>query len=161
MPNNNSPVEVNDNRLNRGITRVRSDFTNVFIRSLPGQMVEAFQLSAPAAAISTLTNTLAQRRGTVQAVRIVAAHATVADLDEDTFTMDANGVDIFTNAPLIYYSAAFDSYLDKREYVNIPQNSTFNLRVDRTNGVTNIFVYVMFYYSPVPIFLPANPIQER
>ncbi len=152
---------VNADRQNMGVPWLMPDFQNVFMRSRPGQMIEAFNQSFAAAAIGTLNGTLAQRRGTVQAVRIVAMSSTIGDIDQDTFTLIGNGVEIITDAPLAYYSPLFDSYNNKREYVAIPQNSTFSLRIDRTNGVNPVFVYAMFYYAATMVLPPVKPMDPR
>jgi len=154
-------VKVNRDRQNLGAPWLLPEFKNVFMRSLPGTMIETFNRDFPAGGINNLNGTIAQRRGTVQAIRIVAMSNTLADIDQDTFTMEANGAQIFVNTPIAYFTPLFDSYLDKREYVTIPQNSTFNLRVDRTNGVNALFVYIMFYYAPSEVLPPASVSDPR
>lgn len=154
-------AEINRERQNAGLSLLTPQFLNVFMRSLPGQMIECFNLVFNAGVTTALEDTLAQRRGTVQAVKIVVMDDTLTNLDQDTFTLNANGVDIITDGPLAYYSPAFEDYNDKREYVTIPQNSSFTLTIDRTNGVGNVFVFIMFYYSPTNILPPASTIAER
>lgn len=158
----NDIVYKNRDRQNLGKPYLMPEFKNVFMRSLPGQMVEAFRMTALTLVTTTLDDIrVAQRRGDVQAIRIVVLNNTIADIEQDLVTVSANGVDIISAAPLAYYSPLFDSYLDKREYVTIPENSTINFSVNRAAGLGTVFCYLILYYSALNVLPPASDTIDR
>lgn len=160
MPNDVNLEQINQERSTIGIRSI-SDWNNVFMRSLPGQMILTFALRIAAPGIGNLDETIPQRRGNAQAIRPVFVNATLADIEQDTFTLSANGVEIFTNDSVAYYSTLFDSYLDKRQYVTIPENSRITMVVDHAAGANTLQCFVQTFYAPLPVLPPASAMAKR
>lgn len=154
-------LSINASRSEAGIPRVAPVWVNVFMRTLPGTMIKGFAFTAPAAAITKFTFVIPQRRGDVQAILPVFNTVTIGDVARDTFTLFGNGVEIFSDDVVSYYTPVFDSYLDKRQYARIPENSTFTFTVDRTNGLNDLHGVVQTYYSPISIMPPQSVTQNR
>ncbi len=161
MPNDLNLAEINRERGNLGIPREPSEFRNVLMRSLPGQMILTFPFRIAAPGIGNFDFDIPQRRGNVQAIRPVFNEAVIADMEQDTFTLSANGVEIFTDDAVSYYTQLFDSYLDKRQYVTIPENSRINITVDHTNGVGTLQGFIQTFYAPEAILPPASALDQR
>lgn len=154
-------LKVNQNRAALGVPRETSEWHNVLMRSLPGQMILTFALRIAAPGIGNENFTIPQRRGNVQAIRPIFVNETLASIEEDTFTISANGVEIFTDDSVAYYSPLFDSYLDKRQYVTIPENSVMNVVVDHTGGAGALQVFIQTFYAPKPVLPPGSAMTER
>jgi len=158
----NDIVYKNRDRQNLGKPYLMPEFINVFMRSLPGQMSEGFRMAALTLATTARDDIrVSQRRGDVQAIRVIVLNNTIADIERDVVSVSANGVDMISNYPLAYYSPLFDSYLDKREYVTIPQNSTINFSVNREFGLGTVQVYLVLYYSALNVLPPASDTIDR
>lgn len=160
MPNDVSLEQINQERSTIGVRGI-SDWNNVFMRSLPGQMVLTFALNIAAPGIGNLEETIPQRRGNAQAIRPIFVNETLASILGDTFTLSANGVEIFTDDSVAYYSPIFDSYRDKRQYVTIPENSRITMTVDHSGGAGVLQCFVQTFYAPLPILPPASAMAKR
>lgn len=161
MDNDLSLSEINRERGNLGLPREPSEFRNVFMRSLPGQMVLTFAFSVAAATSDDFDFVIPQRRGNAQAIRPIFTVDTLANIETDTFTLTANGVEIYTDDCVAYYTPIFDSYLDKRQYVTIPENSTINININHAAGVGILTGFIQTFYAPKPVLPPASALEQR